>query len=202
MLRNLNPTARSAGFRLVAILLLSPAVVAWAAPASATYPSNDLPVYDTQQNQSNWCWAASAQVVIGYMTPEYNQQCNLVKEAKGMAACANDGGTQSNMEYLIDRHLGIGGNWYSGSLSGSTLVADINVGAPIMSWITWTGGGNHIVTVFGYLTVSGVGTYVHYANADGAVGYAAPSKRGSRLVSNFASNTTFRNTSNLSGIRN
>jgi len=159
-----------------------------------------------EQNKSQWCWATAAEVVIRAEGGGTRTQCTYVKDAKGYSdshGCTNVTGTGTNIEYLINKYLGIGGHFVGDEtkLNWNQFVSDVNANRPSISIDRMVAGGSHYVTDYKY-KISGAAYYVYYSNADAAVGTGAAATKEYRSLSNFHSNATFRNYDNMQNIRN
>ncbi len=156
-----------------------------------------LAITHYRQNESNWCWASAAQVVIKWHTGTKYAQCTLAKYGKGSSTCANSVGSTGDIEKIVDHYLGEGGNWHNAGIYNLYLSASIDQRRPIISRIQWRAGGGHFVTVYGYRNTNGAYT-VLYSNENGAVGTGTDAKRSTRTVAQFVSNSDFTNTHNMS----
>lgn len=149
--------------KLSAALLLS--LAAFASTATAGVLNLGL----KQQEHSNWCWAASASMILKYSGNLNVAQCSLANYSFGINyACGNttfywnSNANQGNWNYYVDDAM----NYYWGSTrfyqqngyqSQTSLQTRINNNKPfIMSW-RWSSGGAHDVVVKGYS-----GSYVYF----------------------------------------
>lgn len=155
---------------LSAALLLALSAVGTTATAGVL----NVPLY--YQEHSNWCWAASAQMVLKFSKGTQYTQCGIVNYAFNINyACGNttfywnSNANQGNWNYYVDDTMNAywGGNRFyqqNGSISYSSLQSRINAGKPfVMSW-RWSSGGAHDVVVKGFS-----GNYVYFNDPwDGA----------------------------------
>lgn len=150
--------------KLSAALLVALSAVGGTAAAGVL----SVPLY--YQEHSNWCWAASASMVLDYSGGNYYvAQCDLANYSFGINyACGNNdfywnsSANQGNWNYYVDDAM----NYFWGStqfyqqngyMSLSSLQYSIDSNKPfIMSW-RWTAGGAHDVVVTGYS-----GNYVYF----------------------------------------
>ena len=149
--------------KLSAALLLALSAVGTSASAAVL----SVPLY--YQEHSNWCWAASASMILKYSGNLNVAQCSLANYSFGINyACGNStfywnsNANQGNWNYYVDDAM----NYYwgatrfyqqNGYLSQTSLQTRINNSKPfIMSW-RWSSGGAHDVVVKGYS-----GSYVYF----------------------------------------
>lgn len=52
--------------------------------------ADELSVYLYPQQRSNWCWAASAEMIAGYYDDAYLSQCSLANESTGNTDCCTN----------------------------------------------------------------------------------------------------------------
>ena len=145
--------------KLSAALLLS--LAAFASSATAGVLSVGL----KQQEHSNWCWAASSQMVFGWFGKSYTQ-CSLANYSFGINyACGNatfywnSNANSPNSAQAITQVLNAGGvsAYRTGALSQSALQSKIDASKPFIIGWYWTSGGGHAVVVKGYS-----GNYVYF----------------------------------------
>lgn len=115
-----------------------------------TRSSESLSVTRYQQVETNWCWAACAQMIGKYMTGTAKSQTSIVKAIKGYVV--NDSAADWELKKAIDYALG-SSSYYStnqGVLSFSTLYTSIYTnGRPCAIRMKWSATTGH------YLVVSG-----------------------------------------------
>lgn len=136
--------------------------------AIGTASAGVLSVPTYYQEHSNWCWAASAQMILKFHNKSV-AQCSMANYSFGINyACGNttfywnSRANQGNWNYYVDDMM----NYYwgstrfyqqNGSITQSSLQTRINASKPfIMSW-RWSSGGAHDVVVKGYS-----GSYVYF----------------------------------------
>lgn len=115
------------------------------------------------QQQSNWCWAASSEMVMAYMGDDV-AQCEQANQELGRSdCCSNPGpcnvtGTPTlnfNGFTWANNAVGI---WLGteGPLSFDTLVSEIQNARPVIFAWNWAGGGGHVMVVIGATVREGV----------------------------------------------
>jgi hypothetical protein len=121
------------------------------------------------QEQGNWCWAATGEMVMGYFGTQL-QQCNEVNTEKGLSNCC--GYPRFSMEYLTDQKMNCqgcncggsppyGSYGHSGTSSATPLTWSqlqeqfATDNKPISFAWNWCGGGAHVLVAIGYTTVGG-----------------------------------------------
>lgn len=178
-------------------------LIGFAPAAQATTSSHTISITHYEQNMSNWCWATASQVIIKYHKGTAASQCTLVHNAKGGDYCDNVQGTLYDSYILLATYMQHPGSTHEGYLPRATATNEIAANRPIISFISWTSGGAHMVTIYGFSTnVEGPtdsNTFVSYSNADGAVGTGTNATRATKTIAAFHSNTSFTNTRNLWG---
>jgi uncharacterized protein YvpB len=141
-------------------------LLAMSAIGTASAGVLSVPLY--YQEHSNWCWAASASMILGYHGKGV-AQCSLANYSFGINyACGNstfywnNSANSGNWNYYVDdamNHFWGSTRFYqvNGYQSQSSLQTRINNNKPfIMSW-RWSSGGAHDVVVKGYS-----GSYVYF----------------------------------------
>lgn len=126
--------------------------------ATATASAGSLSVPLRPQQVSNWCWAASGQMIMHYLGATRVTQCDEANKRLGRTDCCNSptpsacnvGGWPEFEKY------GFSYSTYDGALSWASLVNEINNYRPVaFSW-GWTGGGGHMMVARGYTTLSNI----------------------------------------------
>jgi len=108
-----------------------------------------------QQEQTEWCWAATAvSVSIFYDTHSSWTQCKVVNAELSLSACCNNGSsTQCNQPWYLDRALQRTSNlnsMSSGAATYKTLNTEVENSHPLGCRIGWNLGGGHFVALHGY----------------------------------------------------
>lgn len=93
-------------FRSAAIAMMALGLVVAAVPAA-----NALTLTFTvdKQEQSQWCWAASAKSVIRYQRGTVHSQCTLVKKGFNSSTCPNNPGSFITQLDRIYAYAGVSG---------------------------------------------------------------------------------------------
>jgi hypothetical protein len=145
-------------WKLFCCLALTFAVAACCNPPTSAV----LPVPLLAQQESNWCWAASGQMIMNVLHPgSAVAQCDEANKEFGQASCCQNPGSNacnSGGWPQFDKY----GFTFNTTADGTAL-AWIQVqgeiycsGKPFaFSW-HWPGGGGHMMVVIGYSTVQGV----------------------------------------------
>lgn len=104
------------------------------------------------QHQSNWCWAASGQMVTEYFGHGVSQ-CQQVNDQAGMSSCCdnptpaacNVGGTTHIDNYGFTRTVAASPVLYK------SLQCELSSDKRAMIFdLRWDGGGGHTITLIGY----------------------------------------------------
>ena len=144
-----------------------------------------LSVTSTQQEKSNWCWAATAQCIAKYINGWAPSQTSIVTYVKGSAV---NQGANASEEQLALKYCGLSSSYSSSSRTFSQVKADIDANRPINAGIQWTSGGGHSVVLHGYTGTAGTSSETVY--------YMDPWSSNSRWVtctySYFKSNSSFK----------
>lgn len=155
-----------------AALFALPTTTAAAAPATGTTAAAGTPATTTttgaaagaqrlditmqEQEQTNWCWAATGNTIAGWYGRDYsqNQFCNAAFGRSQNGTCPNDQATLANVQTGLN-WAGISpGSYVTGWLQYSTVQTEINAGRPIADRIQWSSGGGHMNVIYGYDTAS------------------------------------------------
>jgi hypothetical protein len=139
-----------------AIALAATALVV--SPASAR--ELNVPLFGQQQSQ--WCWAASSQMLQHSARGTNNTQCQLVKWGHDKAECADNPGTDAQARRALAAG-GVSTRSPDPSLLGlAEIKAETDAGRAFLYHYTYdTKGGGHMVVVTGY-TDDHTGVYVHW----------------------------------------
>lgn len=114
--------------------------------ASAYVGYRLLNIAAVQQEQSNWCWAASTEMVADYFGANATQT-DIVRYVKG--SVVNETGTVYDIQKGLS-HYNISSTPVLSSLSFQTIVNQINNGQPQVAIIRWASGGGHAYVIRGY----------------------------------------------------
>lgn len=106
------------------------------------------------QERSQWCWAASSQAVIHYLTGQSDGQCELVKVGNQSDDCADVPGSFSQQLGNIYAHYGINGGELLYAMPTMTEIRqDIDRSKPLQIRYGYHSSDltqGHIVTISGY----------------------------------------------------
>ena len=122
----------------------------------ASTTSKILSVTQINQETTNWCWAASSQMIM-YYAGTYVQQCYEANSVFGRTDCCsnktstscNNGATDNQM-YNNFYHWGFANTVYNSYLSYSAVQSEINSNRPFNIHWAWKYRGGHAVVVQGY----------------------------------------------------
>lgn len=150
------------GYALTAGLVGLIALIIYSSVADAT----TIPIRKSYQLQSNWCWAAVAQVVTEQQTRVRVRQCvmasELVADSSDRNYCCT--GTQGenpsderdpdcDKPFYLDealQHHGVLHNWFTGTVDESDTRSEVNHGYPLALRIGWDNGGGHFILIHGF----------------------------------------------------
>lgn len=111
---------------------------------------NPLPFSMQVQEQTEWCWAATAASVSAYydVAPVLTQ-CEVASKCIGVDCCITPLPPERNIKWALDaalkaiKHLAADP---SGALPFSSIVTEIDGGRPICCHISW----DHFIAIVGY----------------------------------------------------
>ncbi|MEV7771712.1 papain-like cysteine protease family protein [Kitasatospora sp. NPDC086791] len=107
-----------------------------------------------QQQQTNWCWAASGNTIATWFGYGYsqNQFCNAAFGRAADSSCPNSQATLADVQNGLDR-IGINpGSYVTGYLRYGTVQAEVDADRPVETRIQWSSGGGHMHVLYGYDT--------------------------------------------------
>lgn len=118
-------------------------------------PSQNLGLAEQYQQETNWCWAATAVSIALYYDPASTwTQCSLANKALNQTTCCSNGASSAcNQPWYLDRVLAITGHLHStsnGKSSFQGIINEISAGRPIGIRIAWNGTGAHFPAVDGF----------------------------------------------------
>jgi len=133
--------------------------------AAATTNPLAVPIYT--QSESNWCWDACYQMVFAYNKFQISQ-CEIAQQAPWQTygkccskpSCCDEGATASEIKQGWT-HWGYAYDYSSSYITYNSVCATIDANQVIEPWLSWTGGGAHVVLVIGYLTNTKQYVYVN-----------------------------------------
>lgn len=117
------------------------------------------------QQESNWCWAAGAKMLIQREKGSSPTECAEVNYAKGTSSCANVTGSMDDI-YKVLHHWGVNSApSYSGTVTfGDVRFATTN-GGGVITRVTWNSNPNgtgHIAPLIGSQTTGSGNVYITY----------------------------------------
>ncbi|HTS61032.1 MAG TPA: papain-like cysteine protease family protein [Candidatus Acidoferrales bacterium] len=113
------------------------------------------------QQQSNWCWAATATSVALFYEPASGwTQCTVANDELGRSDCCGTGASgPCNVYGFLDQALTVVGRfdrWVSGSATTSEIETEVTFARPLGIRVAWSGGGAHFLCIMGQYNVGGV----------------------------------------------
>ena len=133
-----------------------PSGVGLAPAAVPAAPPPLLPVPYVQQTQTEWCWAACAEMVARYFGATAVKQCELANvlhhqtgccTAPASAACNQP--TDYPGVFTVYAHLGIGLIGHTWAVNPQVVLRELTAGRPVEVGYTWDGGGGHVAVIYG-----------------------------------------------------
>jgi hypothetical protein len=134
-------------------LSVSDATAGWAALVKDAYGN---PVPQIPQAQSNWCWAACAQMVLRFYGNDTVQQLDIASRFFGPESCADPGSDLCNSAAQVDYLALVYSQWgrkvaYTpDKVSFDILQSEINANRPVEIGFQGDDGNGHQVLVCGY----------------------------------------------------
>ncbi|WP_329567141.1 papain-like cysteine protease family protein [Kitasatospora sp. NBC_01266] len=122
------------------------------ARTAADGSSKTLNISMQQQQNSNWCWAASGDTIASWFGYDYtqNQFCDAAFGNSLNATCPNDEAALDDVQNALS-WIGINpGDYVTGYLNYSTVQNEINNNRPVETRIQWSSGGGHMEVLYGY----------------------------------------------------
>jgi hypothetical protein len=124
--------------------------------AAAAIPSVTLPVPYVRQEQTQWCWAACAQMVANYLGNTNVRQCELANALHGQSRCCQQPASPGCNEpspydgiAQVYGHLRVNCISHTWPVSGQVVVRELTAGRPVEIGLLWSGGGGHVAVVRG-----------------------------------------------------
>ncbi|GHF43433.1 hypothetical protein GCM10018790_21330 [Kitasatospora xanthocidica] len=107
-----------------------------------------------QQQQTNWCWAASGNTIATWFGYNYsqNQFCNAAFGRAANSSCPNSQATLADVQNGLNRFGISPGSYVTGYLRYSTVQAEVDADRPVETRIQWSSGGGHMHVLYGYDT--------------------------------------------------
>ena len=139
-------SSRRAGVAAAAGFGLSPA----AAPPM-------LPIPYVEQTQSQWCWAACAEMVARYLGNTAVKQCELANILHERTNCCSAPGSSPcnrPTDFLgvirVYRHLDINCIGHTWPVNAQVVLRELTAGRPVEVGYLWAGGnGGHVAVIYG-----------------------------------------------------
>ena len=143
---------------------------------ASTSTGAKLRVPHKYQQQSNWCWAACAEMVMRYRGNTNTDQCDLANWLFNLTVCCSQGSSpQCNNPCTVSQvsnvyiNYGIQSVLSGGTISFAAIQSEINGQRPVEVGLKWNKGTTgHLVIIQGWQH-NRVGQYVHLN--DPAPGY-------------------------------
>lgn len=109
------------------------------------------------QEQSQWCWAACAQMVIRYHGTSKLRQCQLANGLFDLSGCCKmPGSARCNRPCSIQQVSQVYDQWgiqtirRTSTVSFETIVSEIEASRPVQVGLRWNTEGGHVVLVRGW----------------------------------------------------
>lgn len=155
-------------FKIKKILLILPVIslifALNVAPASAyvDYKTLDIPPYS--QEESNWCWAATSQIVIDYIGYGFHTQDEIVEGVKG--SVVNETANQyEDKESLTD--WGVSTSLTTSYITFATIITNIKNYEPIKAFRLLYETTGHDFLIYGFYEYTDISQQdVYYFNPD------------------------------------
>jgi hypothetical protein len=113
-----------------------------------------LNVPEIKQEQTQWCWAACAQMVLRFYGNGAVRQCEFANWLFGQSGCCQAPGTSlCNRPCQVTDVVRVYAAWAKtcsyvpSNVAFATLQAEINAGRPVEVGYRWNGGGGHVAIV-------------------------------------------------------
>lgn len=116
-----------------------------------------LNVPQINQEQTQWCWAGCADMVLHYYGNQGIRQCDLANFLFGLSGCCSSpSSTLCNQPSPVPdisrvySNYGIRSTHSAGTVTFATLQSEINADRPVEVAYAWSGGGGHAAIVRGW----------------------------------------------------
>jgi hypothetical protein len=126
-------------------------------PAPPPLGARVLNVAWIKQEQTQWCWAACAEMVLGYHGNLSVRQCDLANWLFGLSDCCTVPSSslcnrpcQVADVCRVYNAFGVRCHSGSGTISQGAIRLELDQDRPVEPGIAWNGGGGHVVVVRGY----------------------------------------------------
>jgi hypothetical protein len=155
--------------------------------AAIVHDGNGNPIPQIYQEQTEWCWAACAQMVLQFYG-EDAPQCALATQLLGEACCDNPSDPLCNEPAPVPNLASLYGVWghnavlANGDVSFETLQDEVGINQPVEIGFSWGDGTGHQILVCGW-NIDSQGGYllvndprwgsgpVYYVNLQAAYGW-------------------------------
>lgn len=129
----------------------------------------NLGINRVQQAQSNWCWAASSQMLGQFVRASCPGQASIVRAIMGWEANqgANDTQLKNALAFATERSAN-----YTGVYPYSSITATMNGGRGLIAKFLWNSGTAHAVVFSGYNTSSSLVRITDPASGCATASYA------------------------------
>jgi hypothetical protein len=113
------------------------------------------------QQQSNWCWAATATSVALFYKPASGwTQCSVANNELGRTDCCAGGASGAcNVYGYLDQALNVVGrldHWVGGTATIAQIENEVTFARPLGIRVAWAGGGAHFLCIMGHYNAGGV----------------------------------------------
>ena len=113
------------------------------------------------QQQSNWCWAATATSVALFYQPGSGwQQCGVANGELARTDCCGAGASGAcNVYGFLDQALTVVGHfdhWVGGIATTAQIENEITFTRPLGIRVAWSGGGAHFLVIKGQYSAGGI----------------------------------------------
>jgi len=121
-----------------------------ASPAQAAATSKSLAVPTIKQINTEWCWAASAQMLAMYNGHSSANQCDIVKATLGLTTCPNQAATEAQTRSALTK-AGLSWAYSSSPLTFPTIKLQIDASKAMEYVYAYkNGSGEHAVVIVAY----------------------------------------------------
>lgn len=124
-------------------------------PPHQLQPVN-LDVRGIEQEHTNWCWAACAEMVLDHFQMPFVRQCDLANSAFGSTRCCNNlpacnkGLSDARITYLWQTYGLTTARYITDKLNCEALKVELNAGRPIELGFSYSSTTGHVIIAFGW----------------------------------------------------
>lgn len=126
-------------------------------PAPPLLGAKSLNVPQIKQEQTQWCWAACADMVLDYYGNAGARQCDFVNWLFAQSSCCNvPSSSLCNKPCAVGDVCRVYNQWSlncfntASSVPFATLQSEINAERPTEVGYAWSGGGGHVAIIRGW----------------------------------------------------